>query len=44
MEFSGRVEIIVELDGQITDEWQAAWRDYDWSGRCGGLSTGAPSQ
>jgi hypothetical protein len=31
MEFSGRVEVIVELDGQITDEWQAAWRDYDWS-------------
>ena len=31
MELSGHVEVVVALDGQIGNEWQAAWRDYDWS-------------
>lgn len=30
MDFSGRIQIIYGLKGQLTDAWQAAWRDYEW--------------
>jgi hypothetical protein len=31
MDFSGRIQIVVGLDGQLTDTWGAAWRDYEWN-------------
>jgi hypothetical protein len=30
MDFSGRVEIVYGLEGELTDTWRAAWQDYDW--------------
>jgi hypothetical protein len=30
MDFSGRIQIVYGLKGQLTDTWQAAWRDYEW--------------
>lgn len=30
MDFSGRIQIVYGLEGQLTDAWQAAWRDYEW--------------
>lgn len=28
--FSGRIQIVIGLQGELTDAWKAAWRDYDW--------------
>jgi hypothetical protein len=30
MNFSGRIQIVCGLEGQLTDTWRAAWRDYEW--------------
>jgi hypothetical protein len=30
MHFSGRIQIVYGLEGQLTDTWRAAWRDYEW--------------
>ncbi len=30
MEVSGRIQIVYGLEGQLTDTWRAAWRDYEW--------------
>jgi hypothetical protein len=30
MRFSGRIEIVYGLEGQLTDTWQEAWRAYEW--------------
>jgi hypothetical protein len=30
MNYSGRIQIVVGLDGELTDTWRAAWRDYEW--------------
>jgi hypothetical protein len=30
MDFSGRIQIVYGLEGELTDTWRAAWRDYEW--------------
>jgi len=30
MGYSGRLQIVLGLEGELTDTWRAAWRDYDW--------------
>jgi hypothetical protein len=30
MAYSGRFEVVLGLEGELTDTWRAAWRDYDW--------------